>query len=206
MGNIISKNINTEQIITIKSSIPLFLDNLKSICEINMGIELGAKILNGFLLKFYIDQEIFYCLICNINNSNYDIINNNIINLYYDNKKKNVIIKIEKNRRYFKNFIDLFVIEILEEDEIPNNYFLYTDIFNLKINDNLINSPIYIPHNEGKKFLKAEGLIKEINKYEFIHSIQTKNELLGYPILSESNVKVIGINKKENSANFIYIQ
>ena len=103
MGNIISKNINTEQIITIKSSIPLFLDNLKSICEINMGIELGAKILNGFLLKFYIDQEIFYCLICNINNSNYDIINNNIINLYYDNKKKNVIIKIEKNRSIQKS-------------------------------------------------------------------------------------------------------
>ena len=121
----------------------------------------------------------------------------------YNNEIKNINIKNYKDKRYIKNLKDLIVVEILEKDQIPKDYFLYLDIPTIIINDNLINIPIYIPYNEGEE-LEAEGIIKQINEYEFTHSIQTKDDILGYPIICESTLSVIGINKKENSGNFIY--
>ena len=203
MGNFKSNNKNTETITMPNLSAPSLSDESNSICEINFKTKFDTNFLKGFLLHFYIDQEAFYCLIFSINNNNFDLINNNIINVSYDNNKRNANIKIDKNKRYIKNLTVLFVIEILEEDKIPKEYFLYLDILNIIINNKLINTPIYIPYNKGKE-LKLEGVIKEINKYEFIHSIKTKDNLMGYPIICESSFNVIGINKKENSGNFIY--
>ena len=40
-------------------------DVSKSICKIRIEIKSEAIIGTGFLLKFYIDQELFYCLISN---------------------------------------------------------------------------------------------------------------------------------------------
>ena len=40
----------------------------KSICKIKIETALGTKYGTGFLLKFYIDQETFYCLISNSGN------------------------------------------------------------------------------------------------------------------------------------------
>ena len=179
-----------------------FALTFSSVCQISVSTELGLKILRGFFLKFFIDQEAFYCLICNINDMNYDKINNNM-KINYNNEIKNINIKNYKDKRYIKNLKDLIVVEILEKDQIPKDYFLYLDIPTIIINDNLINIPIYIPYNEGEEF-EAEGIIKQINEYEFTHSIQTKDDILGYPIICESTLSVIGINKKENSGNFIY--
>ena len=116
---------------------------------------------------------------------------------------REIIIKLEKKKRYVKSFKDSIVVEILEEDYISKDYFLYFDISNIITNDKLINIPIYIPYNEGKE-LKAQGIIKGINKYELKHSIKNRNDLLGCPIIYESSSFVIGINKKENSGNFIF--
>jgi len=58
----------------------------KSICKIKIEAKSEAIIGTGFLLKFRIDQEIFYCLISNEHVIKKDIIkNNNNIYIFYDN-------------------------------------------------------------------------------------------------------------------------
>ena len=42
-------------------STPSYSDNAKSICEININTKLVSKFLKGFLLKFFMEQETFYC-------------------------------------------------------------------------------------------------------------------------------------------------
>lgn len=37
-----------------------------------------------------------------------------------------------------------------------------------------------------------------------MHLIQARDDLLGYPIICQSILSVIGINNKENYGNFIY--
>ena len=55
----------------------------KSICKIKIETPLGTKYGTGFLLRFYIDQESFYCLVSNEHViSNDIIINENNIYIY----------------------------------------------------------------------------------------------------------------------------
>ena len=49
----------------------------KSICKITIETKLEIIIGAGFLLKFYIDQEMFYCLVTNEYVIKNDIIQNN---------------------------------------------------------------------------------------------------------------------------------
>ena len=56
----------------------------KSICKIKIETPLGTKYGTGFLLRFYIDQESFYCLVSNEHVISNDIINNeNNIYIYH---------------------------------------------------------------------------------------------------------------------------
>ena len=48
----------------------------KSICKIKIETPLGTTYGTGFLLRFYIEQETFYCLISNEHLISEDIINN----------------------------------------------------------------------------------------------------------------------------------
>ena len=115
-------------------------------------------------------------------------------------------------KRYIKSFIDIdldiTVVEILDEDNISKEYFLYPQFESL-INIGLINSMIYIPqYAGGKKLVNARGIIKEINKYEFTHLVNTEKGSSGSPIFLENSIFVIGIhkqgNKTENYGDFIY--
>ena len=58
----------------------------------------------GFLLKFNIDQEMFYCLISNEHIIKNNIIqnNNNIIYIYYDNEYRSTNIKLGNKKRYIR--------------------------------------------------------------------------------------------------------
>ena len=62
-----------------------------------------------------------------------DIINNNC-NIYflYDNEHKLVNIKLDTKERYIKSFtdidLDITVIELLEKDNINDEYFLSNDV------------------------------------------------------------------------------
>ena len=104
----------------------------KSICKLK--IENGSNIISGtgFLLNFYIGLEHFYCLISNEHVITQNIINNNtIIYIYYDNENKVANLKLDTKKRYIKSFIDIdldiTVVEILDEDNIYKDYFLWKD-------------------------------------------------------------------------------
>ena len=213
MGNNKSKNKKIKEIkaLNIPSS-----KKSNSICKIKIETQLESKFCVGFLLKFIIDQDIFYCLISNVDDINNDVINNKDNNIYisYDSEIKETKINLDKNKRYIKNFTDInlniIVIEILDEDNIPKDYFLYSEDDN-RISDQLINNKIYIPYlNDEKEIIISKGIIEQTSEYEFIHSAKIKDDLPSHPIISESRKTIIGISKKNNmdnknnKADFIY--
>ena len=119
----------------------------KSICKIKIETSLGTIYGTGFLLRFSIDQESFYCLVSNEHVISKDIINNeNNIYISYDSEFKSVNIKLNKNKRYIKSFkdinLDVTIIEIIEEDYIFRDYFLFPEPEE-GINNGLINMNIY---------------------------------------------------------------
>ena len=143
-----------------------------------------------------------------------DIINNNC-NIYflYDNEHKLVNIKLDTKERYIKSFtdidLDITVVELLEKDNINDDYFLSNDTS--VIGNNLINSLIYIPqYPKGEELKISKGILKVINNYEFTHLASTENCSSGSPIFLENSFTVLGIhkqgnkNKTENYGDFIY--
>ena len=80
--------------------------------------------------------------------------NNNFIHISYDNEFKNANVKLESNKRYIRSFtdidLDLTVVEILDEDNIPENYFLFPESETM-INKKLIN--IYITICRWKRII-----------------------------------------------------
>ena len=185
----------------------------KEICKIELETKKGSETSSGFILSFPIDLELINCLITNDQTINNETINNNkIMNIIYE-KNKFANIKLDKNKRYIKSFIDnrydITVVEILDEDNIPKDYFLKPE-FDELINNSLINNEIYIPqYIDGQKLRKAEGIIKDIIKYEFSHLANTIKGSSGSPIILKNSNKVIGIHKggalyEENYGVFIY--
>ena len=87
----------------------------------------------GFLLKCEIEQEKFYFLLTNKNEitNNLKNINNKKIYLSYDNGLKTAIIKLNEEKRNIKYFtdigLDLIVIEILKEDDMSDDCFIYLE-------------------------------------------------------------------------------
>jgi len=101
----------------------------KSICKIKIRT-IDKKIItgSGFLLKFNFNQELFYCLISNEHVIRNDIIrNNNIIHISYDCEFQHANVKFESNKRYIKSFtdndLDITVVQLLDEDKIPKEFF-----------------------------------------------------------------------------------
>ena len=178
-----------------------------SICKLK--IETNSEIILGFgfLLKFYKEQECFYCLVSDGNVIKKGVINNNIeISMYFNNELKTINLKDKKRNRYIKNLsdygLDLTIIEILDEDNISKDYFLWDE--NEIDNNRLISSHIYIPeYIEGK-----ELVIIKINKYEFTFISNIKHELTGIPIFLENSYTILGIYKganKEKTENYAYL-
>jgi len=146
-----------------------------------------------------------------------ELLNNNInINIYisYDNELKSKKLNLNNNKRYMKSFtdidLDITVVEILNEDDILKDYFLYPELEE-KMNNELINKSIYIPYySNGEDLIKTTGEIKEINKYEFTHLVNAEQDIFFGPIFLENSIRVIGIYnegdsyKKDNYGDFIY--
>ena len=186
----------------------------KSIYQIKIETHSETLLTLGFLLKFFIEQEGFYCLIYNGHENINKIINNNKkISIYFNNELKVGNIKTGGKNRYIKCLMDIGlninIIEIIEEDNIPKDYFLSheyeTD------NNRLINRNIYISeYSKEKKLLNIKGKIININKYEFIYNSSVEYDLNGSPIFLENNFGIFGIHKgidedkKENYGYLIY--
>ena len=140
--------------------------------------------------------------------------NNNIIYIFYDNEFKCTNIKLGNKKRYIKSFtdigLDITIMEILDENNISKDYFLFPELESM-LNNNLINNMIYIPqYVKGKELMNARGIIKEIDKNEFTHLANTEKGSSGSPIFLENSIDVIGIHKEGNTdktehyGDFIY--
>ena len=186
----------------------------KSICKVIIKKESFYSQGTGFLLAIWIDDERFFCLVSNEHVIQKKFLNDEyIIKISYDNEFITKYIDLNNNKRYMRSFtnigIDLTIVQILEEDNISKDYFLYPDEQN--INNELINSSIYIPQFPGgKQLMNAKGKIKEIKKNEFAHLANTEQGSSGSPIFLENSIYVIGIHKAENTdstenyGDFIY--
>ena len=175
----------------------------RSICKIKIETSFGTIKGTGFLLAFRIDQESFYCLVSNEHVINKKLLNSDI-NIYisYDSEFRSAYINLNKNKRYMKSFkdigLDIAIVEILDEDNISKDYYLYPE-YEEWINNELINNSIYIPqYPGGKGLMNAKGIIKAINKYEFTHLANTEQGSSGSPIFLENRIRVIGIHKQGN--------
>jgi len=140
-----------------------FLNVSKSIYKLTIDSQekkgLEKPIGTGFFLCFYLDQELFYCLMTNedvitkykINSNN----NNNTIYIRsYDSEFKEVNIKLGEKERYINTFtkihLDITVVEILDKDKISKDYFLFDED---GIDNNTFLIVRYIFHN----FLKGKN-------------------------------------------------
>ena len=112
---------------------PEILKISKSICKIKSETISGFKFGTGLLLKFEIEQEMFYFLLTNKNELPNDLKNimNESIYLSYDNGLKTATIKLNEENRNIKYFtdigLDLIVIEILKDDDIHHDYFIFLE-------------------------------------------------------------------------------
>ena len=147
--------------------------------------------------------------------SNEIIEKNKTIEIYYDNQKKRIKIKLNKNERIIKNFldfnIDCTIIEILQNDNINEGYFLLPNIDYLNNFDDLKENKIYIPQfRKGGNLSYSKGEIKNIERYQFSYNASTFPGSSGSPIFLDQTTYVIGIHKggndseKENYGDFIF--
>ena len=193
----------------------------KSICKLKIenmlpnGIQ--TIIGTGFLLKFWTDLYIFKCLVSNEHVIKRDIIdnNNNNILIKYDTEFKTANIRLDKTKRFIESFrdigLDITVVQILDEDNINDDYFLSCEEEAFVKNSDLIKMNIYIPqYAQGKELVNARGSIVNVDKYEFTHLASTEQGSSGSPIFLQYSIDVIGIHKEgntkktENYGDFIY--
>ena len=98
----------------------------KSICKIVLSKKLGS----GFLIKLYRKNKPFYCLMTNEHVIDKETIESSKkIEIFYDNEFKRIEIDLNKNERFIRDYkymnIDLTVIEIIDKDNIHEDYFFY---------------------------------------------------------------------------------
>ena len=128
--------------------------------------------------------------------------------MYFNNKL--ITSNLKNKKRYIKSFIDngldISVIEIINEDNISKDYFLWNECE--ADNNRLINSEIYIPNILKGELINIKSIINKINKYEFIYLTNMENDLSGLPIFLKNSINILGINKRnnktENYCDFIY--
>ena len=212
-GNLVIKR---QELFTDHLFIPIEITNkvIKSVCKITIkkvgGIDYDYG--TGFFMNLYDSKK--YLI------TNYHVISENTfkdsIEIEIYNLKK---MYLKFDNRYIKFIpepIDIVIIEIKMTDKIYNDIELLDYDMNYKkgykFYKNLDIFSVEYPY--GKHAVTASGKIKDINDYEFEHTIPTDSGSSGCPILLLLNnninlIQVIGIHKeadylkKVNIATFI---
>ena len=140
--------------------------------------------------------------------TNYHVLNENDIkpdkqfkiSFYHNKKLENKDIKIGKNRLvYTSKKYDTTIIELKDEkDDIKKFLEIDQRIFQDNSNVLFYGNSAYVLHFPGNKSASVSyGVIKknENSNYQLIHYCSTEKGSSGGPILSLSDMKVIGIHK-----------
>jgi V8-like Glu-specific endopeptidase len=178
------------------------------------------KIFTSFFMKIELKKKQYNFLItCSHSITKEDIASKKIINVYYGkaNKEKNIQIILDKSKRFIKVYEDLDVtlIELQKEDNIPDKYYLYPDLnYKNKGYSSYENIQVYtagFPSVEiysKTRQMSAGKIIQILDDNEFEHNCDTRNGSSGCPIINYSG-NVIGIhfggerNKEKNYGHFI---
>ena len=193
-------------------------------CKISLIFQENESYGSGFFIKITKDNKPLYCLMTNEHIIKKEMINSNqihMINISYDNGKKQRIITLNKKERFMKEFtfinIDLTTIEILQKDNINFKNFLIYQRFKGDYSQ-YKNKKIIIPqYPHGGPLYYSTGKIKFIYQelHSFCHLSTTSFGSSGSPIFIyddyyfNSKWAVIGIHsganryKEENYGYFI---
>ena len=170
---------------------------------------------SGFFIQFKKNNgKTFYCLMTNEHVITSEIIEaKEKIQIFYDNEKKKLIIELDPEDRFIKYYkdslkIDATVIQILDKDNIENNYFLTPnyDYDYQQIKGKTISVAQY---PLGGVLSMSTGIIKNNNNIAFSHNASTLEGSSGGPIVLKGSDKVLGIHfggnevKQENYGYFI---
>ena len=163
-------------------------------------IEINEKKGTGFFMKAYVKgNKMDLFLTCNHVMTIKDIVENDAFSISYgkfNKEKKKIYLNNKRFMRTFESPIDITVIEIIKNDNIPEDKFLFPDL-NYKYG--------YLSYKNKKFYLAgypnsseraiSSGTIKKISDYEFTHSLDARNGSSGSPICLIENNRIIGIHK-----------
>jgi len=176
-----------------------YLANIsKSICK--LGKNNDNKHSSGFLIKFDIRNQELFCLITIAHFiDKYMIENKEKIYFYYDNNiKKEICLNPEE--RYidillYPHHINAAIIEIIPTDNIPKEFFLLPDLDYMNDINKVYKKEITIAYYPLQDLGYSNGMITDVEKYEFRHDTTTEAGTLGCPIFLKNTNKVLGIQK-----------
>ena len=171
-------------------------------------IKINDKNQTGFFMKIYANAKENYLLTCGQNISEEQINSKIDIDLYYGNNYgEHKTIKLDRKIRYIKTFLDITAIEIIQEDGISEDKYLYPDLNYLNGYEKYKKNKIYFSgfidnYTRNNAF---SGEITSINDFKFKHKSETLTSS-GSPICTYENeyLYVIGIYKAEEP-NGIFI-
>ena len=202
-----------EELFTGHAFIPTELTNkvLKSVCKIKIKKK-GGKDYDcgtGFFMNINNDSKKY--LITNYHVISEKLINEDIEIEIHNHKTMN----LKLNNRYTKYFPepkDISIIEIKKTDEIYDDIELLDyDVVPNKGYNTYKNSDVFsIEYPYGTNAVNASGQIKDIEDFEFEHTIPTDNGSSGSPIIllftnNINLIKVIGIHKEADNSKQINV-
>ena len=183
---------------------------IEKLSESILRIEFENKISTGFFMKMNFQEITCNFLITCAHSITKENIDSKItISIFYGKAEKETEKKIEldNNKRFIKCFIDddidATIIEILPEDGIPENKYLFPDLNYQDGYEQYCKSNIYtagypkVNIYKGEKFFSGGEIlgfrIINDNYYHFLHNCSTKAGSSGSPLIN-INQQVIGIH------------
>ena len=183
---------------------------------IRIKIKSQQKIFTGFFIKITLKKKEYkFIFTCNHSIPQETIDSKIKISIYYGkkNEEKKTKIELDTNKRFIKTYedLDVTIIEIKKEDNIPEYKYLFPDLNYKNGIKHYLNAEIYtagypnVKIHRGDKHYSA-GIITKVddNGYIFEHNCNTKDGSSGCPIINY-NKFVIGIHygyDKENKMNY----
>ena len=193
-----------------------FLEVYQSICKIIVPDNPHNILGTGFLMKLEKSNSPLLSLIIPNHIITQDMIDSKeILEVYYNKQNNKINICLDKNKRFIQDYIyigiNAIVIEILEEDNISQDFFLLPNLDYLKGYEQFKYDEINIINENKSSHVKFNvGMIININKdlNEFTYYSKKQFNFSGYPIFLKDSSKVLGILKNEmkdneGKANFI---